>query len=92
MSEDSTRRLLKVFGIAVTDLEDALAELEAVLRDPSARDRAAAALEAHDRAARQLEARWAEVGGLLQGWQARAREALLARFRARGDAGGEEAP
>jgi hypothetical protein len=24
MSEDSTRRLLKVFGIAVTDLEDAL--------------------------------------------------------------------
>ena len=25
MAEDSTRRLLKVFGIAVTDLEDALA-------------------------------------------------------------------
>ncbi len=25
MPEDSTRRLLKVFGIAVTDLEDALA-------------------------------------------------------------------
>ena len=29
MAEDSTRRLLKVFGIAVTDLEDALAAGEA---------------------------------------------------------------
>ena len=29
MAEDSTRRLLRVFGIAVTDLEDALAAGEA---------------------------------------------------------------
>jgi hypothetical protein len=29
MAEDSTRRLLKEFGIAVTDLEDALAAGEA---------------------------------------------------------------
>lgn len=29
MAQDSTRRLLKVFGIAVTDLEDALEAAEA---------------------------------------------------------------
>ena len=29
MAEDSTRRLLKVFGIAVTNLEDALAAAQA---------------------------------------------------------------
>jgi hypothetical protein len=84
MPDESTRRLLKVFGIAVTDLEDALAELEAALGDPSSGARAAAALAAHDGAARALETRWAELGALLQGWQGRARAAVLAHVQARG--------
>ena len=31
MAEESTRKLLKVFGVAVTDCEDALAALAAAL-------------------------------------------------------------
>ena len=31
MADDATRRLLRVFGIAVTDCEDALDELEAAV-------------------------------------------------------------
>jgi hypothetical protein len=86
MAEDSTRRLLRVFGIAVTDLEDALVELERALRAGPSAGEAVAAVEAHDRAARELEARWEEVGRLLRGWQARAREAVVEHVRARGQA------
>ncbi|HWC05257.1 MAG TPA: exodeoxyribonuclease VII small subunit [Methylomirabilota bacterium] len=86
MAEDSTRRLLRVFGIAVTDCEDALGALEAILRGPGSGAAPEQALEAYDRAAREVEARWAEVGGLVQTYQARAREALLAGLRARGGA------
>jgi hypothetical protein len=43
-------------------------------------------LDAYDRAAREAEARWAEVGRLITGFQARAREALVAGLRARGGA------
>ena len=84
MTEDSTRRLLKVFGIAVTDCEDALGELEAALRGSGPGAVAGQSLEAYDRASREVEARWAELGRLVQGYQARAREALVAALRARG--------
>ena len=84
MAEDSTRRLLRVFGIAVTDCEDALGELEAALRGTGSGAVLGQSLEAYDRAAREVEARWAELSRLVHGYQARAREALLAGLRARG--------
>jgi hypothetical protein len=84
MAEDSTRRLLRVFGIAVTDCEDALADLVAALRGSGADTVPGQPIEAYDRASREVETRWAEVGNLIQGYQARAREALVAALRTRG--------
>ncbi len=86
MPEDSTRRLLRVFGIAVTECEDAVAALEAAVSASVPPDAVLAALEAHDRAARELEARWADLARLVREWQARARRATLAHARARGGA------
>ena len=84
MAEDSTRRLLRVFGIAVTDCEDALGELEAALRGSGAGAVPGQPLEAYDRASREVEARWTELERLIQGYRARAREAFGAALRARG--------
>jgi hypothetical protein len=84
MVEDSTRRLLRLFGMAVTDCEDALGALEAALRGPSAG--AEEPIASYERAVGELEARWVDVGRLIQGYQARAREALTAALRARGAA------
>jgi hypothetical protein len=84
MAEDSTRRLLRVFGIAVTDCEDALGLLEAALRGSEPHAVTGQSLEAYERAASEVEARWAEVGRLIQGYQARARAALVVAVRARG--------
>jgi hypothetical protein len=86
MPDDSTRRLLRIFGIAVTDCEDALSALEAALQGSGAGAAPASPLDAYERAAREAEARWTEVAHLLQGYQARARAALLAGLRARGAA------
>ena len=86
MPEDATRRLLRAFGIAVTDCEDALGDLEAALRGADPRAVPQAPLDAYDRASREIETRWAELGRLLEGFQARGREALLAALRARGAA------
>jgi len=84
MAEDSTRRLLRALGMAVTDCEDALGELEASLRGSSTGAAPERPLEAYDRAAREVEARWADLGHLIQGYQARAREALVTALRGRG--------
>ena len=84
MAEDSTRRLLRVLGMAVTDCEDALGELEALLRGPGSGAVPGRPLEAYERAAREVEVHWAEIGRLIHGYQARAREVLLAGLRARG--------
>lgn len=84
MPDDSTRRLLRVFGIAVTDCEDALGELEAALRESGAGAVPGAPLEAYERAAGEVEVRWAELGRLIGGYQVRARQALLSSVRARG--------
>jgi hypothetical protein len=84
MADDSTRRLLRVFGIAMTDCEDALGELEAALRGSGPGAEPGQPLEAYDRASREVEARWAELGRLIQGYRARAHEAFVAALRARG--------
>ena len=84
MAEDSTRRLLRVFGIAVTDCEDALGALEEALGGSSSGAAVGPALETYDRAAREVEARWAEVGRLVAGYQDRGRAALVATLRTRG--------
>jgi hypothetical protein len=86
MPEDATRRLLRAFGIAVTDCEDALSELEAVLHGPDTRAVPREPLDAYDRASRELEVRWAEIDALVLGYRARGREALVAALRARGSA------
>lgn len=86
MAEDSTRRLLRVFGIAVTDCEDALGALETALRGLGPGAVPGPSLETYERAASEVEARWAEVGRLIQDYQARARAALTAGLRARGAA------
>ena len=50
MPDDSTRRLLRIFGIAVTDCEDALSELEAALQASGVGAVPASALDAYERA------------------------------------------
>jgi hypothetical protein len=85
MAEDSTRRLLKLFGVAMTDCEDALAALDAAFRDPSARD-APAALAAYGRAARELSERWMEVTRAIAAYQTRANERIEESLRGRGGA------
>jgi hypothetical protein len=86
MPEDSTRRLLKVFGVSVTECEDAVIALLASLRDP-APGGPAVALEAYGKAARELAQRWVEVGRLLADYQFRAHDALAAYLKDRGGAG-----
>ncbi len=85
MAEDSTRRLLKVFGVAVTDCEDALAELSAALGGSGepAVGPASAALHAYGKTARDLSARWAEVSRLILDYHARAEQAMEAYCRSR---------
>ncbi|MGH7322274.1 MAG: hypothetical protein ACRELA_21995 [Candidatus Rokuibacteriota bacterium] len=84
MPEDATRKLLKVFGVAVTECEDALAALTAALRDPASSGAGpAAALEAYGKAAHDLAARWAEVSRLIFDYHARAQEAAAACLRTR---------
>jgi hypothetical protein len=84
MAEDSTRRLLKAFGIAVTDCEDALGELEAALRGSGSGAVPGQPVEAYERAAREVEARWTELGRLIRSYESRGREALVGGLRARG--------
>ena len=82
MADDATRRLLRVFGITVTECEDALAELEAAAGAGREGPDAARAAGAYAKAARELSARWAEVGALLQGYQARALVVMESQLRA----------
>jgi hypothetical protein len=85
MAEDSTRRLLRAFGVAVTDCEDALAELEARLRKSgeTSREAVTAALVAYRAAADAVSARWAELNRLMLDHNARAVRALEAHLRVR---------
>lgn len=84
MPEDSTRKLLRVFGVSMTECEDALAALTAALRDPAGAGVApTAALEAYGTAARELAQRWSEVSRLIQEYQRRAQDAIEAYLRSR---------
>jgi hypothetical protein len=80
MAEDSTRRLLKVFGVSMTDCEDAVAALTAALKAPGAGD-AGPALEAYGKAARELAARWLEVSRLVFDYHQRAEAAIEAHVK-----------
>lgn len=85
MAEDSTRKLLKVFGVAMTECEDALAALTAALREPSGgAGGAVAALEAYGKTSRELSQRWVEVSRLILDYQLRAQQAVEAYLRSRG--------
>lgn len=89
MAEDSTRKLLKVFGVSVTDCEDALGALTAALPEAQASgdpQRLADALEAYSKAARELSQRWAEVSRLILEYQTRAQQAVEGYLRSRGSA------
>jgi len=83
MAEDSTRKLLKVFGVAVTDCEDALAALSIALRDSRTLDAVMVALEAYGRAARDLSARWVEVSRLILDYHARVQQIMEGHLRPR---------
>jgi hypothetical protein len=83
MPEDSTRKLLRVFGVSMTECEDTLAALSATLRDPGAAG-ALAAIEAYGQAARELDRQWAEVTRLVQDYRARGHGAIEAYLRERG--------
>lgn len=85
MPDDSTRRLLKVFGVSMTECEDALAALTAALREPSAlAGGPVAALEAYGKAARELSQHWTEVSRLILDYQLRAQQAVETYLRGRG--------
>jgi hypothetical protein len=81
MADDATRKLLKVFGVSVTDCEDALVELRGRLSGAGGKEEVAAALEKYTRAARELTARWAEVSRLVSEYHLRAEEALAEHLR-----------
>ena len=85
MAEDSTRRLLKLFGVAMTDCEDALAALRGALHPPAggSHEAALSALAAYGRAAREVAARWAELGRLVQDYHAGAQQVMEDYLRSR---------
>jgi hypothetical protein len=85
MPGDSTRKLLKLFGVAVTECEDALARLQAAFEDagPGSATALADALAAYHAASSELQARWGEVGRLVADYHAAAERATEAYVRAR---------
>jgi hypothetical protein len=85
MPEDSTRKLLRVFGVSMTQCEDALAALTlALAAPPPATESGAAALETYAGAARELAERWAEVSRLVLDYQVRAQRAVETYVRSGG--------
>src|SRR5262245_14454757 len=85
MPEDSTRKLLRVFGVSMTQCEDALTALtQALAAAPTATASATAALEAYGAAARELAERWAEVSRLVLDYQVRAQRAVETYVRSGG--------
>jgi hypothetical protein len=81
MPEEATRRLLKLFGIALTDLEDLTkTTLESVQALGSGPEGPAAALELSEqwlKASDEAMARWLEVTQWLIETQAKGRAGLL---------------
>jgi len=78
MAEESTRRLLKLFGIAVTELEEAVQGLVTPpggVKDPAA---LVPRFEAYLKASAVLMKHWAEVGHRISDIHQRANDRLLA--------------
>lgn len=79
MPRDETRKLLKNFGIAVTDYEDGVEQILSRAREAArsgdVRGMAGATADLL-KAAAELNARWAEMGRFLAETQGRAFEAL----------------
>ena len=78
MTKESTRRLLKLFGIAVTELEETVQGVIMSLggvEDPAA---LVPRLEAYLNASAVLMKHWAEVGQLITDTHQRASDQLLA--------------
>jgi len=79
VASDATRKLLKAFGIAVTDFEDQVETLvtraDALKTHGAPPEEAVALLEEAVRAVTVMTERWAEVQGLLQQVQQKALEA-----------------
>jgi hypothetical protein len=85
MAEESTRRLLKLFGVAVTEFEDQtrsiLERLEALGPPSSSQGQVVDLAEAWLRASGEVLSRWQEVNQLLVETQAKG-QAELARVLA----------
>lgn len=81
MAEEATRRLLKVFGIAVTEFEETAEEVLAQATAAVAEGNGPAALlpllAKLLKAESELTGRWAEVGGLVSETQGRAHAELI---------------
>ena len=77
MAEESTRRLLKMFGIAVTELEETVQALTASLSTAKDATAISQPIEAYLRAQGELLKQWAEVAQLLTETQERANRELL---------------
>jgi len=86
MASDATRGLLRRFGTAMTECEDALDQLEAAVQAGRLGTTSFDAARAYAQATRELSARWAEMSALVHGYHTRAVAAMGASFRA-GSAG-----
>ena len=87
MADDATRKLLKVFGVAVTEFEDASRRLQEQARAAGGADLLAAAGEAIAASA-EVQRRWLELTHYLFEEQGRLHAALSERIAAaRGGAG-----
>lgn len=88
MADDATRKALKLFGVAMTECEGALARLRTTLRDDEGAPLLAAVdvMSAYTKAARELSARWADVNRVIFDYQAAAEQAVEAYLRSRGNA------
>jgi len=80
MAEESTRRLLKLFGIAVTNFEETVQSLQASLAGLHGKDPAGVIqpLEDYLKTSGELMRQWAAVGQLLAETHQKADAQLLA--------------
>ncbi len=77
MAEDATRRLLKVFGIAMTDFEDQTTQALERLKAAGSPGGVLPLVEQWLKANGEVMARWLEVTGWLVETQAKAQAELL---------------
>jgi len=81
MADDATRKLLKVFGVAVTDFEDASRRLQEQAKDGATQDVLGLAGETIAASA-EVNRRWLEVSRLIFEEQARLHAEVAQRLAA----------